>query len=357
MNAPVPRVAERAGSPLLQIVAARLREFYRQPHAIFWVYGFPLLIAISLGVAFRNRPVERVRVDVEDGPRAAAVVAMLEGDPRVQVAVCQPEDARNLLRDAKTDLIIRPTDGDKPGYEYWYDNNRPESALARSVTDSALLRAAMPDVAPAVTDHHPEEPGSRYIDFLIPGLLGMNLMGGGLWGVGFVTADMRIRKLLKRLIATPMRKRDFLLGLMGSRLLFTIPEVLMLLGFGYLVFGVEVHGSLLGLLVVILIGGASFAGIGLLVASRAKTMEAVSGLMNLVMLPMYVLSGVFFSSDRFPQVMQPFIQALPLTALIDSIRSIMLQGGGLADQGLRLAILGAWGLVSFALALRFFRWQ
>ena len=149
------------------------------------------------------------------------------------------------------------------------------------------------------------DPGGRYIDFLVPGLLGMSLMGGGMWGVGFVTVDMRIRKLLKRLLATPMRKSEFLAGIMLSRLLFMVPEVLVLLVFARLAFGVRNQGSVLSLLVLIVLGAFSFAGIGLLVASRAKTVEAVSGLMNLVMLPMWMLSGIFFSPERFPKWRSP----------------------------------------------------
>jgi ABC transporter DrrB family efflux protein len=339
------------------LVLARVREFYREPHAIFWVYGFPLLMAMALGVAFRSRPVERIRVDVVNGSTSAAVQEALAADERMEVTLRPWEEARLRLRDAKTDLVLVPAPGSRPGYEYWFEPNRPESVLARSAVDSALLRAAAPAQAPAVTDHHLEDPGSRYIDFFIPGLLGMNLMGGGLWGVGFVLADMRIRKLLKRFIATPMRKSDFLVSLMLSRMAFTVPEVLLLLGFGYLAFGVAVRGNLLALGAVIVLGAVSFAGLGLLVASRVKTVEAVSGLMNLVMLPMYILSGVFFSSERFPEAMQPLIKALPLTALIDSLRAIMLQGTGLAELWAPLAVLAAWGGVSYVLALRWFRWQ
>lgn len=201
------------------------------------------------------------------------------------------------------------------------------------------------------------EPGGRYIDFLVPGLLGMSLMGGGLWGVGFVTVDMRIRKLLKRLLATPMRKSHFLAGIMLSRLLFMVPEVLVLLIFARFAFGVVNQGSVISLVLLILLGAFSFAGIGLLVASRAKTLEAVSGLMNLVMLPMWVLSGIFFSSDRFPEIAQPFILALPLTELINSSRAVMLEGATLASQAGNVAALAAWGSISFVLALRLFRWN
>jgi len=170
-------------------------------------------------------------------------------------------------------------------------------------------------------------------------------------------ADMRIRKLLKRFLATPMRRRDFLISVMLSRMIFTVPEVLVLLLFGWLAFSVKNHGSLFSLVFLIVYGAASFSGLGLLVASRAKTIETVSGLMNLVMLPMWLLSGVFFSAERFPDVMQPFIKILPLTALNDALRAVMLEGKSLADLGWELGVLGVWGLVSFAVALKIFRWQ
>ncbi|HTI52197.1 MAG TPA: ABC transporter permease, partial [Planctomycetaceae bacterium] len=212
------------------------------------------------------------------------------------------------------------------------------------------------DVVPS-TDRPFDEPGGRYVDFLVPGLLGMSLMGGGLFGIGFVTVDMRIRKLLKRFLATPMRKSHFLAGIMVSRLLFMVPEVLVLLAFARLAFGVKIYGSVWGVMLLILLGACCFAGIGLLVASRAKTLEAVSGLMNIVQLPMWVLSGIFFSSERFPAMAQPFIKALPLTLLIDALRGISLEGLPLASQWPQVAGLAAWAAGSFLLALKFFRWN
>jgi hypothetical protein len=238
------------------------------------------------------------------------------------------------------DLYIK---GDCHGYEFAFDPTRPEGLLARSRVDDTLQRAwGRKDPLPT-TNVEVNEPGGRYIDFLIPGLVGMSLMGGGLWGVGFAIVDMRIRKVLKRLLTTPMGKTDFLGAILISRLLFLIPEVLVLLLFARFAFGVVIQGSLLALGVIILLGAVCFAGIGLLVASRARTLETVSGLMNLVMLPMWILSGIFFSSERFPEVAQPFIQALPLTPLINALRSVSLEGATLLSQWPQLAVLAAWG--------------
>jgi ABC-type multidrug transport system permease subunit len=201
------------------------------------------------------------------------------------------------------------------------------------------------------------EPGARYIDFLIPGLLGMNLMNSGMWGIGFALVEMRQRKLLKRFVATPMRRGDFLLALTSSRLVLMIIELGLLLGFGILVFHMRVVGTFGAILLVSALGAISFGGLGLLTASRAQKIESVSGLINLVMMPMWIFSGVFFSYERFPAIIQPFIKALPLTALNDSLRAIILQGASLPSQALPIAVLVIWGAVSFGLALRWFRWS
>lgn len=354
MNAEPP--PGRTRSPLAQLVSARLREFYREPEAIFWVYGFPILMVVALGIAFRNQPIERITVDVEDGPGAAAVVSAL-GEDRFTVAVHETAIARQRWRTGKSAVVVTPPTGPGGSYRLLFDPTRPESVLARQAVNDALQRSAGRTDPLLVEAVELQEPGGRYIDFLVPGLLGMNLMGGGLWGVGFVIVDMRIRKLLKRFLATPMKKRDFLAAIMISRLCFMVPEVLVLLVFAWLAFGVVIRGSLAAVVLLILLGAFTFAGIGLLVASRAKTVEAVSGLMNLVMLPMWMLSGIFFSAERFPDVAQPFIKVLPLTPLIDSLRSVMLEGAPLTEQLPRIGILMTWGGISFVLALRWFRWN
>jgi ABC-2 type transport system permease protein len=340
---------------------SRLRELVREPEALFWVYGFPILMTLALGIAFRSQPVQQIVVDVVDNPQAAATHSALSSSivaERFQVQVLSEEAARQRLRNGRTDLIVTAVAGDaSPRYEYQFDPTRAQSVLARSAIDDQLQRAAGRRDVAKVSSVPIDEPGGRYIDFLIPGLLGMSLMGGGLWGVGFVTVDMRIRKLLKRFLATPMKKRDFLAGIMLSRMVFMVPEVIILLVFARYAFGVVNHGSLAALTILVLVGAVMFSGIGLLVASRAKTIETVSGLMNLVMVPMWIFSGIFFSSERFPEVVQPLVQALPLTPLIDAMRAVMLEGSSLASQLTRLEIMAAWGAVCFALALRWFRWE
>lgn len=347
-------VSPRRYYPLVELVAARVREFYREPEAIFWVYGFPILMTVALGLAFANKPITQIDVVIAAGPGDSEAERLLKAhdDPRFRVRILPADAARERLRTGKTELVLVP-DATGSGFTFLYDPARAESMMARFAVHEVLQG---PPRVPT-HDEHMTERGSRYIDFLIPGLLGLSLMGGGMWGVGFVTVDMRIRMLLKRLLATPMRKRDFLLGLMLSRLLFMIPEVLLILLFAWLAFGVEVRGSVAALALIIVLGAFTFAGIGLLVASRAKTIETVSGLMNLVMLPMWLLSGIFFSSERFPEFLQPLIKVLPLTPLIDALRATMLEGTPLFALWPQLLVLALYGVVSFAIALKIFRWQ
>jgi ABC-2 type transport system permease protein len=353
-----PETPPRRYHPLRELILCRLREFIREPEAIFWVYGFPMLMTLALGVAFKEKPVEQFHVDVLEGPQAAAVAdALRKQDTRFVVEIHPEAVCRKRLRDNKTDLIVLPTPTESSKYHYIYHDVRAESMLAQRAVDEQLQ-----EKEGRTNKYVPEtevfkEPGGRYIDWLIPGLLGMGLMGGGLWGVGFVTVDMRIRNLLKRFLATPMKKSDFLLAIMTSRFIFMIPEMIILLTFAYLIFDVRVYGDWLSLLLLIVLGAFTFSGLGLLIACRAKTIETVSGLMNVVMLPMWILSGIFFNAERFPKIMQPLIQALPLTQLNNALRGVMNDGQTLYEQWPAVVALAAWGLISFVLALKWFRWQ
>lgn len=340
-------------NPLWELTLCRFREFAREPEVIFWVFGFPILLAVGLGIAFRDRPAEKVFVAVITHAEASTVVERLKRVPTVSVELLDPQQAASSLRLGKVALVVVP--GSR--YEYRYDPTRPDSLLARSIVDTALQNAAGRQDPVKTIEKAVTEPGARYIDFLIPGLLGMNLMGGGMWGIGFVIVDMRIKRLLKRMMATPMRKTDFMLAMIISRLVFMVAEVVLLLLVGHFAFGMIIQGSVASIVTVAFFGSMCFTGMGLLVASRAQKIETVSGLMNLVMLPMYVVSGVFFSAERFPKIFQPFIQTLPLTALNDALRSVILEGANLSSQSPHLAIMTLWGALSFLLALRWFRWN
>jgi ABC-2 type transport system permease protein len=346
------------------LLLARTKEMQREPEVIFWVFLFPLLLAFGLGIAFRSRPASIPSVAIAASPGANAVLEMAQRSPQSLHAQIVPEaEALNGFRLGRYDLVIIPGSGasgkagsDGGVLEYRYDPARPESVLARAQADEALQSAAGRTNPLATSAQASSEPGARYIDFLIPGLIGMNLMNSGMWGVGFALVDYRQRKLLKRYVATPMRRSDFLLALTSSRLVLMVLELGLLLGLGILIFHMRVVGSWLAIVFLGALGAAAFAGLGLLTASRAQKIESVSGLMNLVMMPMWVFSGVFFSYERFPAVAQPLIRALPLTALNDALRATILEGAPLAAQAGRLAVLLAWTVISFLLALSWFRW-
>jgi ABC transporter DrrB family efflux protein len=341
--------------PLGQLILSRLREFYREPEAIFWVYGFPIILAVVLGLAFSGGAPDPPTVDVQDVGNSAAVSAVVQPllDAGHKVEVLPAEQCAARLRTGKTALTIVPGNG---SWTYIYDPNRSDCILARQWVDDVLVRSRANQGVPRAAESPVTQPGSRYIDFLLPGLIGMNLMGGGLFGLGFVIVDMRVRKLFKRLLATPMRRTDYLLALVLARLTFLIPEMTMLFVLGYF-WGVPIHGNPLALVVIILAGVACFDALGLLLACRTEKMETISGLVNLCMLPMYLLSGTFFSSRRFPDAIQPFIQALPLTQVNDALREVMLEGAGLYDVAWRVGILLAWTVVCTTLALKWFRWR
>jgi len=339
------------------LLMARMLELKREPEVVFWVFVFPLLLALGLGIAFRNKPGDAASVAIVEGAGSHDAESLLAHSPRhvpFKIQVQSADVAQKGFRLGKYDVVIEP-DG-KGGFQYRYDPARPESVLAKSEVDDALQAAAGRKDAVATSAVASSEPGSRYIDFLIPGLLGMNLMNSGMWGIGFALVDMRQRKLLKRYIGTPMRRGDFLLALMSSRLVLMVIEIGLLLVFGVIFFRMRVLGSVFSIALLGAVGALTFGGLGLLTASRAQKIESISGLINVVMMPMWIFSGVFFSYERFPAVIQPLIKALPLTALNDALRASILEGTPLSHQWSRLLVLGLWGGISFLLALKWFRW-
>lgn len=345
------------GRAFLALCVARIREYYREPEVVFWGFAFPLLLSAALAMAFRERPPEPSRVVVLEAPGSSEVHEALQASPLVDAEVVGEAEAAADLRMARTDLLVVPPSAPDEAVEFRFDPSRPEAGVARARADDALQRAAGRVDPVTGRDVVVNEPGGRYVDFLVPGLVGMNLMSGGMWGVGFMLVDMRMKKLLRRLLATPMRPADFLLAQMATRVVFTVVEVGVLLSFAHLVLGVPIRGSLFSVLFVAFLGAMTFGGLGLLVGSRARRIEGVTGLMNLVMLPMFIGSGVFFSVERFPESVQPVLKALPLTALNDALRSVTLEGVDPLSLTVPILIMAAWGVVSFGVGLKLFRWS
>lgn len=342
MASPLPRWPE-----LVELTRHRTVSFLRQPEAVFWVFAFPIVLAAVLGFAFQGRAPAPSLVGVVGEP--GAWTERLEADPLIEITRFGTlEEANRRLAGGHIDALVLSVE---PA-ELRLDAARPEAELAR-----LRVLVAVGDVpADALTIQPVTETGARYIDFLFPGLLGMSLMGTGLWAIGFAVADMRQRKVLKRFLVTPMRRSSFLASFLTSRLMFLAAELVLITAFGVWILDVPLRTSLLAFALLCTIGAVAFSALGLLVASRTKTIEGVSGLVNLVTVPMWLGSGVFFSYERFPEAIHPLLRALPLTALNDALRAGMIDGAGLAEVMPELAVLGLWTVVPFAVALRAFRW-
>jgi len=337
-------------SSLYQLTTTRFRLTLREPEAIFWVFIFPILLAVGLGIAFRNRPADVLQV----GATTTQLTRALATDEGLTATTMDELTGTQALATGKILLLAvqRPD-----GVAYKYDDTNPDGRTARLLADRAIQAAAGRRDPVHAENRQSHEPGARYIDFVVPGLLGMNLMGSAIWGMGFSIVEARQKKLLKRLVASPMRRWQYLASYLLSRLALLAIEVAAFLGFARLVFGVPFRGSMWQLGFLCVLASLAFSALGLLVSSRARTMEAASGLMNLVMLPMWILSGVFFSATRFPAGVQPLVRALPLTAAIDTLRGNMLQGMDLGQMIAPVGILLAWLAVPFVVALRIFRWR
>jgi ABC transporter DrrB family efflux protein len=338
---------------LIELTLARFREFLREPEAVFWSFAFPIIMTCALGVAFRTSADQPVIVGVSQTDGSEPTASALEEAGGFTVRRIAAGDIERAIRDGRAAVVVVP--GHPPAYHY--DEARAESQAARLAVDAALQRAAGRTDAFVANRQPVDRVGSRYIDWLVPGLLGMGIMSTGLWSVSFSIVTARTRKLLKRFVATPMSRAHYLASFVLSRLFFLFLEAVVLIGFSYLAFNVIVRGSLAALGAVCVVGALAFGGMALLVSSRVRTIEAASGLLNLVMLPMWVLSGVFFASSNFPEAMQPFIQVLPLTALIDALRGVINEGLALSAVSAELAVLAGWGGLSFVAALKLFRWQ
>jgi ABC-2 type transport system permease protein len=334
-----------------QLTLARVREFTREPEAVFWAVFFPILLTAALGIAFGRGSVDVVPVVTS----SAEVARALEAEPGLSVHLMDESAALKMLLNGQAALFAQPAPDH--GIVYRFDDTNPDGRSARLLVDRAVQRAAgRVDPAPA-RDDLVREPGSRYVDFVVPGLVGLGIMSNALWGIGFSIVDSRRRKLMKRLVATPMSRTSYLLSYLAWRMMILGIEVGVPIGFGVLAFGVPVRGRVFDLILICVVSSLSFSAIGLLLAALPRTIEAVSGLVNLVQVPMWIVSGVFFSSQRFPGAVQPLIRALPLTAVNDALRAHMLQGAGLIQLAPQLGTLMTWLVVCFALALKLFRWR
>jgi ABC-2 type transport system permease protein len=339
--------------PVLELTLARLREFVREPEALFWTFLFPIVMSVAMAIAFPAGGAQTVRVGIAPGDGSDALRAALSTAKDVVVKDVPPDEQLRALRNGEVHLVIEP--GSPPTYRF--DPMRDESRLARLVVDDVLKGAAGRAEPWQAKEDLIAIPGSRYVDWLIPGIISLGIMNNGLWSIGFMTVQARLRKLLKRLAASPMRRRDYLMAPVLARLVFLGPEVAIPLVFGAIAFDMPIRGGVISIGLVTILGALMWGAVGLLMGSRVRTFEAASGLMNMISVPMWVLSGVFFASSNFPDALQPFIQLLPLTALVDAMRAVILEGASFPSIWNELAIMAGWTIVPFALALKIFKWR
>jgi ABC-2 type transport system permease protein len=347
----------RRPQPIVELTLARFREFMREPGAVFWAFGFPLLLALALGIAFREQDPALPRVAVEPDLPAWAAAAAEQSESAFEAVPLERPEAERALRIGSVDLILRAAPGEERELTYHFDAERPAARAARLAVDDALQRALGRADAVVTAERVETLPGGRYIDFLFPGVIGMTLMNSCIWGIGYSIVLARKRRQLKRLAATPMRRSHYVLSTFLSRVVFLVVEVAVLLLFAWLVFDVVVRGAPAAFVLVSLAGSAAFAALALLVAARVESIEAASGWLNFVTLPMWMVSGVFFSYERFPEFAHPWIQVLPLTALNDALRAVINEGAGTVAVSFELAVLALWSVVGFTIAAARFRWQ
>ncbi len=348
-------MARTTEHPIFFLFLGRVREFWREPGVLFWTFGFPIVLAFGLALAFREQGVEATHVAIVRGDGDARLKSALDAAGGFDAAITDEDDARARLRRGRAALVAWPT-ADVRTTRVLVDDSQPIGALASRALRDALEQSNPISVHVATNVEHETTRGRRYVDFLVPGLIGFTLLNGGVWGVGYSLILMRTRKLLKRLAATPMRRSHLLLGYLSWRVLISFAEAAALLVVGALVFGMRVTGSWVGFVLLVFLSALAFGGLGLLTGARSQNPQTGNGWCNLATLPMFLLSGVFFSADRFPSWMKPVIGALPLTALNDGLRAVINDGAGLGALVGGCAVLLAWGVVSFAVALKIFRW-
>jgi ABC-2 type transport system permease protein len=365
-------------NPLIQLILIHYREFIREPGILFWSIIFPVLMAWVLGIAFSKQGelVQQVALvgdsvhlnaDMSQFLKDAVYTESPEKDePDYYEKTIQNEKLGKtsfkflmtdwdggllLLKRGQVNLILRVY---PDSVEYYFDPLNPQAKMVYIMLSSAINNEQL--IYETGSINPLTQKGNRYIDFLIPGLLAMGVMNSLLWGISYALIDMRSKKLMRRMVATPMKRSEFLISIFVARLSITIIEALLLLSFAFAYFHISIQGSLPALILIFLAGNIAFSGIAILISCRTANSRIGTGLINVITLPMTVLSGVFFSYHNFPDKVIPFIQKLPLTMMADSVRSVFIEGAGIAQVGLNALVLTTLGLLCFAIGLRFYKW-
>jgi ABC-2 type transport system permease protein len=341
---------------LIQLIQVNFKTFFREPAILFWAVVFPIILAWVLGVAFSNKgeSLRRVYVIGESAvpEKMTGEKVLGEETGNVYRIKFQKASEAEAIRAVKRGVISVFIEVKEDSVIYHFDPLNSDAQLTH-----LLLERSFTGVDSNNTSIDPlQATGTRYVDFLIPGMIALGIMNSCIWGIGWSLVESRMKKLLRRIVATPLNKSLFFTAQMITRILLGTFDISLLILFSYLYFGTIITGSITALLVVFLAGTFAFAGIAILMASRTSNTEVANGLVNAVTLPMMILSGIFFNYHNFPDWAIPVIQALPLTLLADSLRSIFIEGAGLIEVLRPVIILSAIGLVAFTAGLRVFKW-
>ncbi len=349
------------------LVTIQLKEFYREPGIIFWAFAFPIAIAGVLGIAFASKEVPETRVAIiSTSHNANELVLKIEkafsnsaGGNSNGLGVIIPKileegDAIKALKRGEVNLLLK--EDAQGNLEFSFDPSNANAQRDYLLLSNALLSDANHNQAVS-SIRKLDSKGTRYIDYLVPGMLAMGVMNSCLWGVGWNLIEMRMKKLLRRMSATPMNKLSFVLSFFFTRLVVTTVEVITFLTFTFTVFENAFFGSPLAAVLIFLTGNFAFACIGIFVGSRAQSSQVGNGLVNAFTFPMMVLSGIFFSYKNFPDIVLPVVRHLPLTLMADSLRATFIEGAGVGDALYACVILICIGLGFLTAGLRIFRWS
>lgn len=366
---------------LYQLILVQFREFYREPGVLFWAIGFPILMAWGLGIAFKQKPevIRKVAI-IEKQVSVKGTAYDFNNFLQKETKEMPPEkdgthkhikhiydkklgkttyvfistnweNAIILLKRGNVSMIMKEDSG---RLIYHFDPVNPEARLVQLQLEAMISGnnkfEESPDVEPLTLS------GTRYIDFLVPGLITMGIMMSCMWGISWSIIDNRSKKLLRRMVATPMKKSNYLISLFIARLILSLTESITIYLFAYIYFNMRIQGSIPALFLLCIAGNVAFTGVAILSACRTANPEIGNGIINAVTTPMLVLSGIFFSYSNFPNWAQPVIQKLPLTILADSVRSIFNEGAGFAETILPTVILALIGFATFILGMKFYKW-
>ncbi len=369
---------------LWQLTRSMAMELLREPGVLFWGILFPILMSAGLGLAFTKKSdtIRKVAI-VGSGETHANDSASLtrflkssceqntsqkEDDFRWKYTMKDERLGNSIflfyemdwdkamvqLKRGTINLLIK---SNSETVEYHFDPLNPDAELTYLKLGGMIGQGSSVPVSSNAEIRPLTVTGTRYIDFLIPGLVTMGVMMSCMWGISYGLIEKRSKKLLRRLVATPMKKSHFLIALITVRVAMNFIEAAAIVIFALIAFKMKIQGDIPALFAMFLAGNIAFAGIAVLVSSHTSNTEVGNGLINFIIFPMMILSGIFFSYHNFPDWSIGVISSLPLTMLTDGIRSIFNEGAGIREVFIPILVLSATGIVFFTAGLKIFKWH